>query len=58
MMPTPDRYVVIVYLWDHWGVTYTTNYRNEADRVADSATEKVTCVLVDTQPDREDVFSS
>ena len=43
------RYVVIVWMHDHWGVTWSGDDLTEAIRVRDCACAKVAAVLVDTQ---------
>ena len=46
---TPDRWVVLVYMYDHWGVTWFGNDESEARRVVSEAEKKVKTVLVDTK---------
>jgi len=40
------RYVVLVWMYDHWGVTYATDDKAEAEAVKASAETKVPCAFV------------
>lgn len=46
--PRP-RYVVLVWMYDHWGVTYSSNDRIDALTVAAKAEAKVPAKFIDTE---------
>lgn len=46
----PSRYVVLVWMYDHWGVTYMSDDREAAQLVSDQARHKIRTVFVDTRP--------
>lgn len=46
--PSPGRYVVLVWMHDHWGVTYTSNDEADALRVTELAQKKVKAIFIDT----------
>lgn len=57
MTGKPERYVVLVWLYDHWGATFSTDDKHDADRVRASF-EKATggkqaSLVVDTDPTRD-----
>lgn len=51
--PLPPRFVVIVWMHDHWGVTYSTDDRTAANKVQGVASTKVPCALVVDTMDAE-----
>lgn len=49
----PPRYVVLVWMHDHWGVTFSTDDKADANRVQGVASTKVPCALVVDTMDAE-----
>lgn len=43
------RFVVLVWMHDHWGVTFSTDDVVEASTIADKASKKVFAMVVDTE---------
>jgi hypothetical protein len=41
------RYIVLAWLWDHWGVTFSSNLKDAAQEAFDSTKRYAPTVLLD-----------
>lgn len=53
----PPRFVVLVWMHDHWGVMFTTDDENEATKVMGAASLKVPAVGVFDAQDPSNSYS-
>jgi len=51
----PHRYLVAVWMYDHWGVSFSSDDRDDAIHVYSAAAEKVPAVFTDTRPDDDPI---